>query len=118
MSSPLWERTYAEQNEARAEWAAKACEAFGEQTGQRDYFEGPAQIAPDLLVEIGGDLLANLFHLAALNNLDPCALVRAGFLHFSEEYQEAQEEQREEEAVREFHARELPALEAFLKGDQ
>ncbi|GAA4104835.1 hypothetical protein [Streptomyces hundungensis] len=114
----LYDLSYAEQNETRAEWAAVACNAFGEHTGQRDYFDGAAQIEPDLLREIGGDLVANLFHLAFLNGLDPRALIEAGVSHFQEELMEAHEEECEEKAVEEFRTETLPALESFLNRGQ
>ncbi|WP_424214760.1 hypothetical protein ACN20G_23330 [Streptomyces sp. BI20] len=81
-----------EQNETRAYWAAQACEAMGELTGQTGYFDGPTLIHAELLTELAGDLIGNLFHLARMNGVEPETLIDFGMDHFKAEVREEEEE--------------------------
>jgi hypothetical protein len=87
----LYDLDAAEQNQTRATWAATALEAFGTQTGQTGYFDAPLSIDADLLREIAGDLLANLFHLARINGVEPGVITEAAFMHFEEEVREEED---------------------------
>lgn len=91
----LYEDGPAEANKTRAFWALTALEAFGQKTGQ-NYSDGTLDMGEDALGEIAGDLLANLFHLARFNSLDPDAIVRSGYLHFEAEVDEERAEEAEE----------------------
>ncbi|MFE6165817.1 hypothetical protein ACFQ7F_43735 [Streptomyces sp. NPDC056486] len=77
----------AETNRTRASWAVSALEAFGGETGQ-DYTDGTLNVDEEDLMEICGDLLANLFHLCRINGVDPEEITRRGHLHFEEEVAE------------------------------
>ncbi|NGN68434.1 hypothetical protein G5C51_31625 [Streptomyces sp. A7024] len=85
----------AETNRTRAHWARIALEAFGSETGQGDYLDGTLTIDREALTEIGGDLVADLFHLARLNGCTPEALTAAGVMHFEAEVEEEQTEAEE-----------------------
>jgi hypothetical protein len=69
-------------NEDRADWAAVACEAFADITGQN---------MEEDLPEIIGDLIANLLHLA--NQQGMCAEDRLenGRMHYDAEIAEEEE---------------------------
>lgn len=71
-------------NTDRAEWAAVALTAFGEQTGQTgyDYSDG------EHVQEIAGDLICNLFHLARRAGVTPEALLEVARGHFDAEEDE------------------------------
>ncbi|MFI1568904.1 hypothetical protein ACH4ZX_38825 [Streptomyces sp. NPDC020490] len=84
----------AEANKTRAFWALAALEAFGLKTGQ-NYSDGTLDMGEDALGEIAGDLLANVFHLARFNSVDPDSIVRSGYLHFEAEVEEEREEEAE-----------------------
>ncbi|MCY0919848.1 hypothetical protein OS965_17000 [Streptomyces sp. H27-G5] len=101
-------------NEDRASWAAIACQAMGARTGQAGYFEGDWVIEPELLMEIGGDLIGNLFHLAVLNGCDPRQMLMNGAGHFMYELREEIEEAEEAEALAEFEEG-FQELENFLE---
>ncbi|MGO4427022.1 hypothetical protein AB4Z54_52060 [Streptomyces sp. MCAF7] len=88
----LYEDGAAGANKTRAYWALAALEAFGRETGQR-YFDGTLDVNDDCLIEAGGDLLANLFHLARINGVEPEQISRAGYLHFEAEVQEEEAEE-------------------------
>ncbi|MEV0445708.1 hypothetical protein AB0I84_17670 [Streptomyces spectabilis] len=116
----------AEANKARAHWALNALEAFGQETGQKgdEYFTGTLTMTEDALREVAGDLLANIFHLARLNGVDPALLVASGAMHFTEEVEEEWAELEQDaidgaanELTEDFRSRGLPQLEAFLKGE-
>lgn len=94
----LYEMSPAEQNQTRAYWAQVGLEAFGEETGQTDYFDG-VSIGSGELMEIGGDFLANLFHLAVQNGVEPRELTRQALMHFAEEMAEAEEDETKEIAA-------------------
>ncbi|MFD8789287.1 hypothetical protein [Streptomyces vinaceus] len=84
-----------EANLTRAEWALSALEEFGRYTGQDEYFEdatGARNVGEDIMREVAGDLMANLFHLGRLNGVAPDTLIRAGLMHFTEEVAEEIEE--------------------------
>ncbi|MCX5426074.1 hypothetical protein [Streptomyces sp. NBC_00078] len=81
----------AEANRTRASWAVTALEAFGRQTGQ-NYTDGTLNVDEEALREVSGDLLANLFHLARINGVDPEEITRAGYLHYEEEVAEEENE--------------------------
>ncbi|MGG2462812.1 hypothetical protein ACO0M4_23840 [Streptomyces sp. RGM 3693] len=103
----------AEMNKTRANWALTALEAFGGQTGQREYFDGTLTIAPEVIREVAGDLIANIFHLARMNDLDPESIIAAAEFHFEEEVQEEVEEVTEIEI-----SDGIIQLEDFLKGQK
>ncbi|WP_345253384.1 hypothetical protein [Streptomyces hundungensis] len=120
----IYDNGAAETNKTRAYWALSALEAFGEHTGQREYFDGTLTISPEAIREVAGDLVANIFHLARLNGLAPESIISSAEMHFEEETREELEEAIEtaaEELVTEA-ATELEAstgiarLEDFLKG--
>lgn len=73
-------------NRDRAELAADALSAFGALTGQVGY--DPTD--PEQLGEIGGDLVANLLHLAHRAGMDPEQLLERGRDHFQVELAEEQ----------------------------
>ncbi|MFI6682536.1 hypothetical protein [Streptomyces sp. NPDC050485] len=114
----------AETNKTRAYWALAAMEAFGDHTGQREYFDGTLTIAPEVIREVAGDLVANIFHLARVNDLDPESIIAAAEMHFEEEVREEAEEAIEnaaEEVVAEAATEiaisdGISQLEDFLKG--
>lgn len=83
-----------EANRTRAHWALTALEAFGKQTGQ-NYSDGTLNIPDDCLVELAGDLLADIFHLARLNDVAPEEITTSGYSHFEEEVREEEEEREE-----------------------
>ncbi|MGW5336179.1 hypothetical protein [Streptomyces bauhiniae] len=85
----------AEANRTRAHWALTALEAFGAETGQ-NYTDGTLDVDEDVLRELGGDLLADLFHLAHLNDCTPELLINAGLMHFEAELDEERAEENEE----------------------
>ena len=74
-----------EDNKTRAHWALTALEAFGEQTGQDSMLDGTLTVPDDILCEVAGDLIADLFHLARLNDVDPEHLVDRGRMHYDAE---------------------------------
>jgi hypothetical protein len=78
-------------NRTRASWAVTALEAFGRQTGQ-NYTDGTLNVDEEELREVSGDLLANLFHLARINGVDPEEITRTGYLHYEEEVTEEESE--------------------------
>lgn len=80
-----------EANRTRAHWALCALEVFGALTGQ-NYFDGTTSVDEDAFLEVGGDLLADLFHLARLNDLDPDVIVSAGYSHFNAEVKEEEDQ--------------------------
>ncbi|MDJ0345566.1 hypothetical protein QMK19_34020 [Streptomyces sp. H10-C2] len=80
-----------EANRTRASWAVAALAAFGRQTGQ-NYTDGTLNVDDEALREIAGDLLANLFHLARINDVDPEEIVRSGYSHYEEEVAEEERE--------------------------
>ncbi|TLQ38877.1 hypothetical protein [Streptomyces marianii] len=84
----------AEANRTRAHWAVTALEAFGETTGQ-NYLDGSLDVDGDVLRELGGDLLADMFHLARLNGFAPELIIDAGRMHFEAEVDEEQAEENE-----------------------
>ncbi|MBT2383847.1 hypothetical protein [Streptomyces sp. ISL-11] len=113
-------------NEARARWALTAMEAMGRETGQtgESYFPGTLMVGAEVIREVAGDLMANLFHLARLNGVDPALIVAAGAMHFveeiDEEWQELEQnaiESAADELTEDFRKRGLPELEKFLKGE-
>ena len=65
----------------KCKWASAALDAYGAHTGQNGYDYSD----PELLAEIAGDLLADLFHLAAAADLAPEAISHNGWLHYSAE---------------------------------
>ncbi|WP_137235533.1 hypothetical protein [Streptomyces sp. BPSDS2] len=83
----------AEANRTRAHWAVTALEAFGKQTGQS--VDGTLDIDEDELRELGGDLLADLFHLGRLNGCAPELIIDAGLMHFEAELDEERAEEIE-----------------------
>ncbi|MFD4020665.1 hypothetical protein [Streptomyces sindenensis] len=87
----IYDEGPAEANRTRASWAATALKAFGRETGQ-NYTDGTLNVDGDELREIGGDLLANLFHLARINDVDPDEITRSGYLHYEEEVAEEENE--------------------------
>ncbi|MFJ7205593.1 hypothetical protein ACIQWR_18900 [Streptomyces sp. NPDC098789] len=102
-------------NEERASWAAVACRAMGAQTGQGGYFDGVTAIQPELLREVGGDLIGNLLHLAILNGCDPREMLMSGVEHFMYELREENEEAEEEgRLIGEFQEN-FRELETFLE---
>ncbi|MFF9481372.1 hypothetical protein [Streptomyces sp. NPDC014733] len=113
--SDLYSDGAAEANKTRAAWSLHALEAFGTQTGQT-YFDGSTDVGDDVLLEVAGDLLADLFHLARLNGVEPAQLIERGMTHFCDDVQEEIEEelQSEEKAVADFNAH-FAELEDFLK---
>ncbi|MGW2227448.1 hypothetical protein [Streptomyces formicae] len=78
----------AEANKTRAYWALTALEAFGAETRQNNYLDGTLDVGDDILRELGGDLLADLFHLAHLNGCTPELLIDSGLMHFEAELNE------------------------------
>ncbi|MFF8464890.1 hypothetical protein ACF071_29605 [Streptomyces albidoflavus] len=84
----------AEANRTRAHWALTALEAFGKETGQ-NYIDGTLDVGDDVLRELGGDLLADLFHLARLNGCAPEIVIDAGLMHFEAELDEERAEEIE-----------------------
>lgn len=84
----------AEANRTRARWALRALNAFGDTTGQSTLLSGAPDLSlsEDVLDEIGGDLLANLFHLARLNDHTPEQLISRGLFHFEAEVKKEQED--------------------------
>ncbi|MFJ4880724.1 hypothetical protein ACIP93_36685 [Streptomyces sp. NPDC088745] len=84
----------AEANRTRAHWAVTALEAFGATTGQ-NYLDGTLNVDGDILRELGGDLLADLFHLARLNDCTPELVIDAGLMHFEAELDEERAEEIE-----------------------
>lgn len=90
--------TPVEANEQRAEWAVTALTAFGGETGQ-NYFGGfttVASVGDDIIGEVAGDLIANLFHLAVANGVSPETLIDRAMGHFMEESMEEMEYLSEE----------------------
>lgn len=83
-----------EANRTRARWALAGLEAFGEQTGQRYGFE-TLDVGKGILGEVAGDFLADLFHLARFNDMEPDELIRRAVGLFQEEVAEEEEEQEE-----------------------
>lgn len=72
-------------NARRAEWASGAVATFGYLTGQSD----PAYLTdPEGITEICGDLIANIFHLAATVGVAPEQLIEQAVGHFEEEVAE------------------------------
>lgn len=90
----IYDQGPAEANRTRAHWALTALEAFGKETGQ-NYFDGTLDVGDDALIEAGGDLLADLFHLARLNDVEPEQITHAGYLHFEAEVEEERAEEVE-----------------------
>ncbi|MFF6852741.1 hypothetical protein [Streptomyces antimycoticus] len=86
----LYENGAAEANKTRAYWALTALEAFGRKTGQ-NYFDGTLNVDAEALGEVTGDLLADVFHLARLNHMDPEWITSAAYRHFEEEVKEEEE---------------------------
>ncbi|MEU7153816.1 hypothetical protein AB0B15_38250 [Streptomyces sp. NPDC045456] len=76
-----------EANRTRAHWALVALEAFGNETGQ-NYFDGTLSVDEAELREVAGDLLADLFHLARINDVLPEVITGAAYLHFEAEVAE------------------------------
>ncbi|MCF3100992.1 hypothetical protein IPZ58_05305 [Streptomyces roseoverticillatus] len=114
-------------NEARARWALVAMEAMGNETGQKGeaYFPGTLEVGEDVIREVAGDLMANLFHLARLNGVDPAKVVAAGALHYFEEVEEEWQELEQnaieaaaDELTEDFRNRGLRELETFLKNQE
>ncbi|MFE4497106.1 hypothetical protein ACFRKD_32140 [Streptomyces niveus] len=85
--SSIYDDGPAETNRTRASWAVIALDAFGVATGQR-YTDGTLNVDEEELNEIASDLLANLFHLARINLVDPDEIVGRAYLHFNEEVAE------------------------------
>ncbi|MGN9821930.1 hypothetical protein ACTMUQ_42460 [Streptomyces sp. SD11] len=83
----LYAEGAAEANRTRAHGAVIALKAFGSTTGQ-NYLDGTLNVDPDALRELGGDLLADLFHLARLNDCTPELIIDAGRMHFEAEVEE------------------------------
>jgi hypothetical protein len=74
-------------NASRAEWARHAVMAFASLTGQgveESYLDDP-ECARGWLLEVGGDLLADLFHLADQMGVEPAELVERGYFHHDAE---------------------------------
>ncbi|MEU6467497.1 hypothetical protein [Streptomyces sp. NPDC046976] len=88
----------AEDNVTRAHLAAIALEAFGAETGQK-YIDpdGTLQVEREILEEIGGDLLADLFHLVRRSGYTPDLVISAGLRHFEAEVEEEEAEEVEED---------------------
>ncbi|GHH56226.1 hypothetical protein [Streptomyces candidus] len=84
----------AEANRTRAHWAVTALKAFGSETGQ-NYLDGTLDVDGDILGELGGDLLADLLHLARLNGCAPEIIISAGLMHFAAELDEERAEEIE-----------------------
>lgn len=85
----IYSKGPAETNRIRAMWALAALRAFGLQTGQAVMLTGPMDaLGEGVICEVAGDLLANLFHLARLNGVEPGAITSAARLHFDAEVQE------------------------------
>ncbi|MFE0654358.1 hypothetical protein ACFVZH_38070 [Streptomyces sp. NPDC059534] len=84
----------AEANKTRAGWAVTALKAFGSETGQ-NYLDDTLVVDDDILRELGGDLLADLFHLARLNGCTPELVIDAGLSHFAAELDEERAEEIE-----------------------
>ncbi|MBB5123222.1 hypothetical protein FHS36_006702 [Streptomyces eurocidicus] len=82
----------AEANRSRARWALIAMEAMGRETGQHGSAYSPEglMVREEVLREVAGDLMANLFHLCRLNGVAPAAVVAAGAMHFLAEVAEEQ----------------------------
>ncbi|MEU5445818.1 hypothetical protein [Streptomyces griseofuscus] len=83
-----------EDNTTRAHLAAIALEAFGKETGQ-NYIspDGTLVVEKEILEEIGGDLLADLFHLVRRSGYTPDLVIEPGLRHFEAEvYEELDEE--------------------------
>ncbi|MGK5496415.1 hypothetical protein [Streptomyces sp. URMC 125] len=99
MSTDLYETGAADANLTRAHWALAGLEAFASRTGQASMLDGTANIPDDIFMEIAGDFLADLFHLARLNGIDPDSLVGRAREHFEAEVSEEIEEAKEESAV-------------------
>jgi hypothetical protein len=78
----------AEDNRTRAHWALTAVEAFASETGQADALNGTLNVPAEILLEIGGDLIADLYHLARLNEVDPADIEHQGRAHFETEVDE------------------------------
>lgn len=87
----IYDEGPAEANHTRAQWALRALEAFGTATGQSTDLSGTICLSEEFLSEIGGDLLADLFHLARLNGCKPEHLIAHGLFHFDAEVEEEQE---------------------------
>ncbi|MDQ8707588.1 hypothetical protein RCO28_34720 [Streptomyces sp. LHD-70] len=92
MSPSLYANGPAAANTRRALWATAALDAFGRETGQRYVTPGELDVEPHELVEISGDLVADLLHLARRNDVAPEAITRAGHGHFDEEVAEEEDE--------------------------
>ncbi|MFF4952823.1 hypothetical protein [Streptomyces chattanoogensis] len=120
----IYDEGAAEANKTRAYWALMALEAFGNQTGQHEYLDGTLTIAPEVIREVAGDLLGNIFHLARMNDLEPESIIASAEMHFEEEVREEVEEAIEDtaqeviaEAATEIAISEgISKLEDFLKG--
>lgn len=69
-------------NEDRADWAAVACEAFADITGQNMEEDLPAII---------GDLIANLLHLANQQGMCAADRLENGRMHYDAEIAEEEE---------------------------
>lgn len=72
-------------NACRAEWAREAVATFGHLTRQTD----PEYLTdPDGIREICGDLIADIFHLAATVGVTPDQLIELAVSYFEEEVAE------------------------------
>jgi hypothetical protein len=80
--------THEVDNEDRRTWARAALDAFGEQTGQTGYDYSDAE----MLEEIAGDLICNLFHLADAAGLDPNKLIERGRFHYDDEVEDPEDD--------------------------
>jgi hypothetical protein len=78
-------------NRIRARWALAALATYGKHTRQNYGFE-TLDIGYEVLGEVGGDLLCDLFHLARFNDMEPEELFHRGVDHFEYEVREEGEE--------------------------
>lgn len=64
--------------------AAAALSAYAKRSGYGLY-DGSLDVGADVLREVAGDLLTDVFHLARRNDLEPETIVDAAFLHMNSE---------------------------------
>lgn len=81
-------KTAAEENRDRAGWALTALEAYATATGRASMFDGTPTIPDDILCEVAGDLIGDLYHLARLNDVEPETIEERGHSCFLEEVDE------------------------------
>lgn len=72
-------------NSDRADWARAALEAFGQLTGQSDYFEIKGEERITAIEEIAGDLIGDICHLLRREGINFQEVIQRGLNYHDEE---------------------------------